>query len=169
MQEKPGALYEQLEPVIQGLGYTLIEASSANVKGRVHVNIIAFSENGIGTRECEEISRTILPRLEILLDNRDIALEVSSPGLERKFSSLLEFELFAGKAVKVLVGDQWFRGIISRVEEGEVVLIPEPRSGTKSGKKNGKPSSGKSESISETKKINTDEIVKAQLVFQEVK
>lgn len=167
MQEKPGALYDQLEPVIRGLGYTLIEANSANIQGRVHVNIIAFSENGIGTRECEEISRTILPRLEILLDNRDIALEVSSPGLERKFSSLLEFELFAGKAVKVLVGDQWFRGVISRTAEGEVMLTPEGKAGSQN--KSRKTSSGKSESIKETKKINTNEIVKAQLVFQEVK
>jgi ribosome maturation factor RimP len=149
MQDKPGIIFDQLLPVVEGMGYRLVDAHGATVKGTLKVNCIVFSEKGITTGDCEAVSRAIHPRLEVLYNTQDLSLEVSSPGLERKFSSLHEFAVFDGKLVKVYVeGKDWVTGTISTVGDEVIELVTETE---------GKVS------------IPRQNIHKAQLVYQEVR
>ncbi len=145
MQEKPGILYDQLNELISSMGFTLVDVSGATVNGTFQVRVIIFSHAGIGTVECAQVSRALLPRLELLYNSREIALEVGSPGLERKFSSFQEFRIFTGRVARVYT-DDWKRGIIKNYD-GETIEMQDNN---------------------KTFHIYKDDVVKAQLVFQEI-
>jgi ribosome maturation factor RimP len=148
MQEKPGVIFDQLQPVVQGLGYILVDANAATVKGNLQVHCIIYSKDGINTGDCQTVSKAVHPRLEVLYNTQDISLEVSSPGIERKIASLHEFGVFAGKPARVLpAGGEWVNGVIIGVDNSEVII--ESKSG-------------------ERIRIPGNTIQKAQLVYQEV-
>jgi len=67
------------------------------------------------------------PRLELLSGNKDLQLEVSTPGIQRVFKDVYEFEVFSGDAVKVYDDrkDDWVVGIISHKDDDSVYLIQE--------------------------------------------
>lgn len=149
MQDKPGILFDQLGAIVEGMGYTLVDAQGATVKGRLQVHCTIYSPSGIGTGDCEKVSRAVQPRLELLYNNQDVALEVSSPGLERRFASLYEFKVFSGKLARVLPEDsEWIRGYIESANEESIVIR------TADGQQ---------------MQIAPSAVLKAQLVFQEVK
>jgi ribosome maturation factor RimP len=117
------ALITQLSPVIEGLGFKLVELSYGNLKGSHQVQIALYHEAGIGSDECAITYQTILPRLEILLNTRNIHLEIGSPGLERKIKSNREYSIFIGKHVKLLLKDQnRIHGTIVSADENSVTI-----------------------------------------------
>ena len=115
---------EEVIPLLEGLGFQLVELSSANRKGTLHVHLTMYSPDGVGLDDCAEVYRALMPRLEVLSDNRDIHLEVSSPGLSRSIKSGHEFGLFEGKGVKVLTADtdEWVGGVIATSDEESVTI-----------------------------------------------
>lgn len=148
MQMHPGPMYDQLYELVQAMGYSLVDVNSATVNGTVHVHCIIYSADGVGIDECAKISRAVAPRLELLYDNRDMALEVSSPGVERKFSNMHEFGIFSGKLVRVLTdGNDWKQGVIKGFD-GETATIA---------------------TTEDILHLKAEKIMKAQLVYQEVK
>ena len=115
---------DEVMPLLEGLGFQLVELSSANRKGTLHVHLTISRPEGVSLDDCAEVYTALMPRLEVLSDNRDIHLEVSSPGLSREIKSGREFGLFAGKGVKVLTmdGSDWVGGVIASSDEESVTL-----------------------------------------------
>lgn len=115
---------EEVIPLIEGLGFQLVELSSANRKGTLHVHLTIYRPEGVGLDDCAEVYTALMPRLEVLSDNRDIHLEVSSPGLSRGIKSGREFGLFQGKGVRVLTvdSDDWVGGVIVSSDEESVTI-----------------------------------------------
>ncbi|MFW5689108.1 MAG: hypothetical protein ACOC1U_05975 [Spirochaetota bacterium] len=124
MSETAGALREQIEEVVQGVGFSIVELHSSVVKGRTHVNLVVYRPEGVGIDDCAEVHRTVRPRLELLLDDRDVALQVASPGIDRTLKENREFAVFTGRGVKVLPrdADTWIAGIIRDAGEREVEI-----------------------------------------------
>ncbi|MCA1753946.1 MAG: ribosome maturation factor RimP, partial [Spirochaeta sp.] len=71
-----------------------------------------------------EVHRTVLPRIELIHNSRDVHLEVSSPGISRTFKSNREFAVFRGRAVFVLssASEDWIQGYIEDSNEHSVIL-----------------------------------------------
>ena len=109
---------QAVEPVLAGMGFSLVELSIGRLKGTTRVCVVLYKARGVGIDECAEVSRLLFPRLETLEDLADISLEVSSPGIERQIRSPAEYGVFQGRGVRVLVGDatEWTGGIIDAVE-----------------------------------------------------
>ncbi len=120
---------ETVEPVITGLGYTLVDIQSKFVRDRLRVIIVIYRESGITVDDCAAVHQAVQPRIEVLQDNRDVYLEVSSPGLDRKFRTNREFAVFTGRGARLLRADndQWVAGII--VEAGEDAVTLENETG----------------------------------------
>ncbi len=115
------ALQEDLGPIVEGAGYRLVELHAGVIKGRTHVNIVVYRPEGIGIDDCAEAHRTLLPRIELLLDDRDVALQVASPGITRTLKDLSEFAVFCGRGVQILLHDGgWVGGRIASVTERAV-------------------------------------------------
>jgi ribosome maturation factor RimP len=74
--------------------------------------------------DCAAVHQAVQPRIEVLQDNRDVYLEVSSPGLDRKFRTNREFAVFTGRGARLLRADndQWVAGIIVDAGEDSVTL-----------------------------------------------
>jgi ribosome maturation factor RimP len=89
-------------------------------------------EDSVGVEDCEAVNR----ELSTLLDVEDVVpfayvLEVSSPGLDRPLRGLSDYERFAGRWAKVVVGEAVdnqtaFEGRLRGVDE-DVVLLEGPK------------------------------------------
>jgi ribosome maturation factor RimP len=101
-----------------------VELALGRRKGVTRVSVVIYRQKGVGIDDCAEVSGMLLPLLETLEGMSDVSLEVSSPGIERVLRGPTEYSIFAGRGVRVLVGEEteWRCGIIDRVE-GETLWL----------------------------------------------
>lgn len=123
-KKRDNSLINSIEPVIEGLGFSLVEFTSHRNRSNLTINTIIYSKNGITIADCSTVFKTIMPRIELLEDSRDINLEVSSPGITRNIKTVDEFEIFTGKKVKILKKNdsEWIHGSIESVNDNSVNL-----------------------------------------------
>jgi len=116
--------FNDCEPLIKGLGFSLVELVAAKRQSSWQVKIVITSDAGIGIVECTKVHRAILPRLEALLDTQDMYIEVASPGLDRILKNAAEFALYRGKRVKVWSSEisDWISGVVLSSNEESVTL-----------------------------------------------
>jgi len=89
-------------PVIEGLGYELVDVVFLMEAGRWRLRFYIDKPGGVGISDCEAASREV----SMLLEVEDVvtgpyALEVSSPGLDRPLFGPADYERFAGSLAKV--------------------------------------------------------------------
>lgn len=130
MKQAPEHLVDLIEPIVEGLGYECvgIEYNPHPLHGMLRIFIDA--EGGILLEDCSKVSH----QLSGVLDVEDpiqgnYQLEISSPGEDRPFFKLSQFQRFIGSTVtinlyKAIDNRRKITGIISGVE-GEDVLITE--------------------------------------------
>jgi ribosome maturation factor RimP len=127
-------LQEILEPVVRSEGLILVELQyRAEGSGLVLRLYVDRPQGGVTLEECAQVSR----QAGDLLDVEDVIsgrfhLEVSSPGLTRRLRTPRDFEVFAGRAVKVMYLDQegksrTLRGRLKGLQGREVVIEAEGR------------------------------------------
>ena len=132
-QDDDEALYQSLEPVIQGLGLSLIDLSVYRSKGRagnpgaVQVKAVVYKEGITGVEDCSRVHRGIIPRLELAFPEKDIYLEVSSPGIDRLIKDGSEFIHYIGRRVKCYCTDisDWTAGVLLAADEKGITLRAE--------------------------------------------
>lgn len=101
-------LFQQLELIVNNLGYSLVEANSVTKPKGVQVHVVIFREGGVDLNDCARVTRAITSTLEGFFESREIWLEVSSPGLERQIKTWREFEIFSGLPAKIYrIGRDW--------------------------------------------------------------
>jgi ribosome maturation factor RimP len=129
MSRSLSQLWELFEPVVQGLGYELVEIEyQPNPKHGV-LRLYIDRENGdIQLEDCSAVSHQISAVLDVEdpLPGR-FNLEVSSPGMDRPLRKIEDFQRFIGEVVKVktsmaLAGQRNFKGQLLAVENDELVL-----------------------------------------------
>jgi len=129
-RENNALLYHSLEPVIRGMGMSLIELSVFRSKGRgktqasVRVKAVIYKDGIIGIEHCSRVHRGILPRLELAFPGVDIYLEVSSTGIDRVIKDGSEFAHYIGKGVRCYRTDisGWAEGILLSADEEKIVI-----------------------------------------------
>ena len=128
MKQAPEHLALLIEPIVEGLGYECvgIEYNPHPQHGLLRVYI--DSENGILLEDCTKVSH----QLSGVLDVEDpissnYQLEVSSPGADRPFFKLAQFEQFIGSTITVNlfkpINKQ--RKITGKIEsvDGDIVVL----------------------------------------------
>ncbi len=128
MKQAPEHLVLLIEPIVEGLGYECvgIEYNPHPQHGLLRVYI--DSENGILLEDCTKVSH----QLSGVLDVEDpisgnYQLEVSSPGADRPFFKLAQFEQFVGNTITVNlfkpINKQ--RKITGKIEsvEGDIIVL----------------------------------------------
>jgi len=115
-------IYDIVSPVVEAMGYTIVELSSGKVSDDLHIHLIIHSAEGIGIDDCSKVHRTIHKRIETLTEDRYFYLEVSSPGITRNLKTANEFAVFQGKTVRILLEkeSEWIKGIIGDSSKIEV-------------------------------------------------
>lgn len=119
--------YKDCAPLVEGLGYRLVSLRVEN-SGRVTAVVAAPVGDAMGVDECAKVHSALLPRLEALLSRDDLAMELSSPGIERNIKNAAEFALFTGYTVRLFVkhnnqdAGEWILGKITGADETIVTI-----------------------------------------------
>jgi len=125
---------EELEriitPLLEGLGLLLVECSIGRHRGDAKVNLVLYKPGGIGLDELTEAQKVIRPRLELDFDRDSLSVEISSPGLGRTIKTDREYEIFTGRTLRLLIGDDWTMGTL--VEYDGQTLVLDTHEGTRS-------------------------------------
>jgi len=118
------SLRRSLEAVIEGLRFNLVELNVSRHRGSVQVKAVIYNGVSIGTDDCSKAHRAMSPRLELAFPDKDIYLEVSSPGIEKQIKDGYEFRHYIGKAVRCYRNDitEWSAGILESADETGIVM-----------------------------------------------
>lgn len=90
------------------LGLIVLEVSLNKEKGSHYLRIYIYNPNGtVSHSECTDMTRLLSNHLdELNFIDFPYSLEVSSPGINRKIKNPIEFDVFKGKLVKVILKNQ---------------------------------------------------------------
>lgn len=124
---------EKITPLIENtamrFGYIPIEIEFVKENHRWFLRIFLYSsEKDVTLDDCEKVTRSLSDFLDELIPVK-YYLEVSSPGLERKFKSDKEFVIFKGRRISVKLKEP-FEGESERIFKGELLDYDE-KSGVK--------------------------------------
>lgn len=117
-------IFSQVEPIVAGSGMQLVDVRAQIVRDALRVHIVLFRDTGVSIDDCAEIHRMVLPQLEASEPDRDLYVEVGSPGIERAIRLPREYEIFRGKGVRILSRSSadWIRGIIESSDAASVAV-----------------------------------------------
>jgi ribosome maturation factor RimP len=117
-------LFDSLEPVVRGLGMSLVELTLSRHKNSVQVRAAVYKRGSMGVDDCARAHRAMLPRLELAFPGQDLYVEVSSPGVERLIKDGAEFAHYIGRGIKCYRTDisDWSGGILESADENVLSL-----------------------------------------------
>ena len=120
--------WELVKPLASELGLIPVDAEYLKEGTDFILRITIDKEGGVGTLDCEALSRAIDPKLdeENFIPDAYI-LEVTSPGLGRKLKRPRDFAFAMGKEVdvktyKAVDGVKEWRGILSAYDKDQVTI-----------------------------------------------
>ena len=119
------ALVGEIDSLVSGLGLKTVEATVGTFQGSASMTVILYrSGEEINTDDLAAAYNLIYPRYSILLGDRDLQLEVSSPGLQRNIKDTMEFSVFLGRDVRCysVSRSAYAIGRIESVSESSVTL-----------------------------------------------
>ena len=117
-------ILEKITPLIENtamrFGYIPIEIEFVKENHRWFLRIYLYSsEKDVTLDDCEKVTRSLSDFLDELIPVK-YYLEVSSPGLERKFKSEKEFIIFKGKRISLKLKEP-LSGETEKIFKGEII------------------------------------------------
>jgi ribosome maturation factor RimP len=124
VQQTEDAFFTEARELVESLGYQLIELTLGKHKGSVQARAIIYAPSGTGVDECTKVHRLLYPRIQVLYNDSDPEIEVSSPGMERLLKYPREFSIFQGKGIRIYsrAENAWSAGILSGFDGKTVSL-----------------------------------------------
>lgn len=130
MKQAPEHLVNLIEPIVEGLGYECVGVDYNPHPKNGLLRVYIDAEQGILIEDCTKVSHQLSAMLDVedpIPDN--YSLEVSSPGADRPFFKVSQFEQFMGSNVTVNLfvavdGRKRITGKIIQVED-EIISLQE--------------------------------------------
>lgn len=129
----PQSVVDRLEgvisPILWTLGLELVEVVCVGQGPRSVVRVLIDKPGGVTVTDCEQAHKALGPALDVADPfPHAYTLEVSSPGLDRPFKRLQDYQRAIGKQVSLklrqpLEGQWRVTGQLMQVDEQAVVLI----------------------------------------------
>lgn len=121
------ALIELVDPVAeaQGLEIVRVRLMGGTLRRRLQIMAERPSDHDISVEECARLSRAISEVLDAADPiSGEYLLEVSSPGIDRPLTRLVDFQLFEGfearlETDRMVEGRRRFRGVLAGVEDAD--------------------------------------------------
>ena len=130
MKQAPEHLLNLIEPIVEGLGYECVGIDYNPHPRHGLLRIYIDSENGILVEDCTKVSHQISGVLDVEDPIQgNYQLEISSPGADRPFFKVSQFERYINEIVMVnlfraIDGRKKITGLIKKVE-GDVITLQE--------------------------------------------
>ena len=122
---KDSRLFKEVDELVGALSLRTVEVTDSVHQGTHHMRVVVFKPEGeVDTDDLSAVYNIIYPRYSVIFGDRDLELEVSSPGLQRSFKDTLEFSIFTSRLVRVysLSLSSYVTGTIERADEDSVTL-----------------------------------------------
>lgn len=117
--------FDTIATLLENINIKLVSFRKEELTNRVFYQIvITNSDYTAGINECAISHKLLQPRLSLLENNREIDMEVTTPGIQRNIKDFYEFTVFINRQVRVYDSkiEAWIEGILSAVQEDEVTL-----------------------------------------------
>lgn len=125
-----GQIEQKLEENLLLLGYSLVKLNIIYGKRRNKIEVIIYSKEGITHQDCNRVTKMIknTPDIESQFGEQYL-LEVSSPGLYRKITTLREYRVFQEKLIEFALKEQGVPrfGLILKVGEDEQIILKDKK------------------------------------------
>jgi ribosome maturation factor RimP len=128
MKQAPEHLVGLIEPIVEGLGYECVGIEYNPHPKHGLLRIYIDSDNGILVDDCSRVSHQVSGMLDVEDPIQgNYHLEISSPGEDRPFFKVAQFERFIGSVVlvnlfKPIDGRRKITGQIKKVEDDIITL-----------------------------------------------
>jgi len=119
--------YAECAPLVEGLGYSLVDLKIIPQKNMVHISAVIASKDpskDIGVSDCAKVHHVLQVRLQAILGTEDTSMELESPGIDRNIRNAAEFIFFTGRQIRIwdkTVND-WVNGKIVAADKKSVTL-----------------------------------------------
>ncbi len=120
---------EKLRPVIEEMGYDLVEVEYVKEFDGMNLIFTIDKEEGVTIDDCEKVNKVIDPIIDELnpTDDKPFTLVVSSPGLDRPLKTDRDLRRNLGSEVTLtlfakLDGSKVFEGVLKAFDEKTVTL-----------------------------------------------
>ena len=122
-QASSNELFQSVSQCIKSLGLDTVEVTQSRDKGCTNMRVVLSKREGeINTDDLDKAYNVIYPMYQVLSQDRDLNLEVSSPGIQRVIKDVYEFEVFKGKNVRVY-STEYSSYVVGRIEESDEVSV----------------------------------------------
>ena len=95
---------EEIEKLLQNLGYKLVAFHIAPGKKSVRITIVIYNKDGISHEDCTKVSKKLSPFFDEKF-GENYGLEVSSPGINRVLKTQREYAIFTNAHVNAVIKD----------------------------------------------------------------
>ena len=122
---KESWLFKEVDELLTGLSLKTVEAVNSVNQGTHHMRVVVYKEGDeVNTDDLAAVYNIIYPRYSVIFGDRNLELEVSSPGLQRSFKDVIEFSIFKGKLVRAysVSFSSYITGKIESADDSSVTL-----------------------------------------------
>jgi ribosome maturation factor RimP len=132
MTALPGRVEEEIEKIVSSEGLELVHIEYRKQGRAWLLRIDIDREGGVTLADCELVSHQVSAYLDVEdVVPAEYELQVSSPGLDRKFYKESDYQKFLGRTVRVKTAKP-IRGlhvIVGRLEEfdGKQIVVTDPQ------------------------------------------
>ena len=122
---KESRLFKEVDELLTGLSLKTVEAVDSVNQGTHHMRVVVYKEGDeVNTDDLAAVYNIIYPRYSVIFGDRNLELEVSSPGLQRSFKDVIEFSIFKGKLVRAysVSFSSYITGKIESADDSSVTL-----------------------------------------------
>lgn len=124
------ALLEMIDPIAeaQGLAIVRVRLMGGTLRRRLQIMAERKSDNDISVEECARLSRAVSEVFDAADPiSGEYLLEVSSPGIDRPLTRLMDFDLFEGfearlETDRMVEGRKRFKGILAGTEGDDIAI-----------------------------------------------
>ena len=124
------ALLEMIDPVAESLGLAVVRVRlmGGTLRRRLQIMAERVTDHDISVEECARLSRAVSEVFDAADPiSGEYLLEVSSPGIDRPLTRLIDFDLFEGfearlETDRMVEGRKRFKGVLAGTEGDNVAV-----------------------------------------------
>lgn len=124
------SLHSDIESLVSSLGLELYESAVVSENDETIFRVSVISKEivdgkraGVSLDECVELTHLISPLLDVTPPvSGEYRLEVGSPGIERKLTTIDHFKMSVGENISFGKQKDKFKGLLERVEGSKIFV-----------------------------------------------
>ena len=117
-------IIEIVNPILNFYSLALVDTHGIRKNGAYQIRLVLYRSSGFDISELEDLHKILYSRLTVLLDEQNISLELSSPGVDYVFKHDIDYDIFSGREVKIMVmpHNRWHNGTLLGKKDNRVLL-----------------------------------------------